>query len=201
LAEILLASSSNNGNPNKIPILVSFTSPWPLASADFFDVECRNADTGDGAFVAVTPPIPNGIVSSIQSLPDAFIVDFLMGPTGRFSSYGTPTDIKIKRVVANADTTIDASTPRSSNYRTIDVTFATLSQSTQTELPRHARIVATIPPGTAQAVLWVGSSSALRWSKGQSTPTLLSMADSFVAIAAPATSLRVSSTASRSAAR
>jgi hypothetical protein len=182
LAEILLKPISGN---DKIPVLASFVSPWPLASGTVFDVECRNVQTGDGTFLVVTPPIPNGI-SSIQSLPDAFIVNALIGPTGRFSSYGTPTDVKFKRTTSSG-----SSKTNDDNYRSIDLSFSTLSQSTQTEIPRRARIVATIPSGTSQAVLLVGSSSAIRWNKGASTADLQAIADSFRAVPAPSTTLRV----------
>lgn len=180
LAEILLRASSNE----KIPVLASFVSPWPLASGSVFDVECRNPKTGDGSFLAVSSTLPAG-TQSIQDLPDSFFVNQLIGPTGRFSSYGTPTDIKFKSVnTGTASTTGDAI------YRTIDLSFSTLSQSTQTEIPRRARIVATIPVGTQQAVMLVGSASANRWSKG-SQDTIAQVANSFRAIPAPNTSLRL----------
>jgi hypothetical protein len=184
VAEILLASSNRN---EKVIVFASFVAPWPLASADFFDVECRNADTGDGAFLAVAPPtIPPTV--SMESLPDAFLVNALMGPTGRFSLYGTPTDIKFKRVPMEAAGRAGDAT---NDYRVIDVSFSTLSQSTQTELPRRARMVATIPRGTQQAVMLVASSSASRWNKDVSLEAIQHVTESFRAIPAPTTTLRV----------
>jgi hypothetical protein len=38
----------------------------------------------------------------MESVPDSFLVNALMGPTGRFSLYGTPTEIKFKRVPMEA---------------------------------------------------------------------------------------------------
>ena len=170
LAEILLQSSTGN-----VPVLASFVAPWPLASGTVFDVECRNPSTGDGAFLAVSSKVST---SNIQDVKDTWLVDQLMGPTGRFSSYGTPTDVKIRGSTVNG------------NYRTMDVSFSTLSQSTQTELPRRARIVATIPEGTQQAVLLVGSSSLARWNQ-KSKDAIVAVTDSFRAIPAPASSLRL----------
>lgn len=171
LAEILLQSPSGEN----VPVLASFVAPWPLASGTVFDVECRNPSTGDGAFLAVTPKLST---SNIQDVKDTWLVDQLMGPTGRFSSYGTPTDIKIRGSSTNG------------NYRTMDVSFSTLSQSTQTELPRRARIVATIPEGTQQAVLLVGSASQTRWNQ-QSKDAIAAVTNSFRATPAPVSSLRL----------
>jgi hypothetical protein len=115
---------------------------------------------------------------SIVDLKDSFFVDSLFGPRGRFSFYGAPTDIKAKKGTTVGD------------YRVIDISFSTLSQSTQTEIPRKARLVATIPSGSTQAVMLIGSASALRWKKG-SEQLVASTAESFRAIAAPTTGLKL----------
>ena len=95
------------------------------------------------------------------------------------SSYGTPTDVKVR------------GSSTSGNYRTIDLSFSTLSQSTQTEIPRRARVVATIPEGTQQAVMLVGSASASRWNSGGSREAIARVAESFRAVPAPSSSLRM----------
>lgn len=172
LAEIIMMSASGN---EKVPILASYSSPWPLAVGTVFDVECRDPATGDGAFLAVTSKIGG---KSIGDLKDSFFLNDLFSPTGRFSFYGQPTDLKVKG--SNVQ----------DKYRIIDVSFSTLSQSTQTEIPRRARIVATIPEGTDQAVMLVGSASANRWKKG-SDQQIAKVAESFRATAAPQTSLKV----------
>lgn len=178
LAEILL--SSRNNPSEKVPVLASFQSPWPLATGTVFDVECRDANTGDGAFLAVTTDT-KGV--ALQDLSDSFFIDQLMAPTSRFSFYGSPTDIKVRKN-AGSDPSIAA------NYRLIDLSFSTLSQSTQTEIPRRACIIATIPEGTSQAVMLVGSTSALRWKKGVDQD-MAKVIRSFRAIPAPKTSLKV----------
>jgi hypothetical protein len=170
----LVGSRDNSGS--KVPVLASFQSPWPLASGSVYDVECRNPNTGDGSFLAVTG---NTKGKGLVDLPDSFFLESLIAPTSRFSFYGTPTDIKVKKSELN-----------SKNYRVIDLGFSTLSQSTQTEIPRRARIVATIPDGSSQAVMLVGSASAQRWRKG-SDEEIAKVIDSFRAIPAPATSLRI----------
>ena len=155
--------------------LVSFASPWPLATGTYFDIECRNPQ-GDGAFVAVTTPVKN--VQSLQDIKDSFFLDNLLSPTGRFSFYGPPNDVKVKKSV------------QKDGYRFIDLSFATLSQSTQTEIPRRAQLVATIPSGSSQAVMLVGSASASRWTKG-ADQNVYSTVQSFRAVAAPQTSLKL----------
>jgi hypothetical protein len=158
-----------------VPVLATYASPWPLATGTVFDVECRDASNGDGAFLAVSSDT-GGL--ALADLKDSFFVSGLIKPTGRFSSYGEPTDVKI-----NKSSTKGA-------YRVFDLSFSTLAQSTNMEIPRRARVIATIPAGTKQAVMLVGSASALRWKKG-SEQQIESVVESFRAVPAPQTSLKV----------
>jgi hypothetical protein len=170
LAELLVGK-------NHVPVLVTFTSAaWPLATGTVFDVECRDVATGDGAFVQVTQATGG---KRLEELDDTFFVTGLFAPAGRFSFYGEPTDIKI----------ISKEASMHNNYRTIDVSFSTLSQSTNTEIPRRATIVATIPEGTDRAVMLVGSASALRWKKGANAQVTKTV-ETFRAIPAPESKLK-----------
>jgi hypothetical protein len=171
LAEIVLSDQKNG---DRMAVLASFSSPWPLAKGSFFDIECRNKQ-GDSAFIAVTTNVDG---QSIDNIKDSFFLENLLSPTGRFSFYGQPTDVKIKKSI------------QKDGYRVIDLSFATLSQATQTEIPRKARLVATIPAGSSQAVMLVGSASASRWSNGAGD-NVLATTDSFRAVAAPQTSLKL----------
>lgn len=173
LVEILLQSQQNAAQ--KVPVLASFSSPWPLATGTVFDVECRNANTGEGSFMAVTSSVGN---KQLSDLTDSFFVEELTRPTGRFSFYGTPTDVKVRSSVTKGD------------YRIMELSFSILAQSTQAELPRRARLVATIPVGTQQAVMLIGSASATRWKQG-SEEVIAKVVDSFRAIPAPASSMRI----------
>ena len=157
------------------PVVTTFSSPLPLATGPLFDVECRDSTSGDSSFLAVSGDVGG---KSIADLPNSFFIKSLFSPTGRFSAYGTPTDVKVKNSEING------------NYRTMDVNFSTLSQSTQTEIPRRARVVATIPDGSSQAVMLVTSTSALRWKKGGEA-LVASVTKSFSAIPAPETSLKI----------
>ena len=73
----------------------------------------------------------------------------------------------------------------------MDINFSILSQSTGAEVPRKARVIATIPDGSSQAVMLIGSASVLRWKKG-TDQKIASTIDSFRAIPAPQSSLRTS---------
>jgi hypothetical protein len=115
---------------------------------------------------------------SISDMDNSFFLENLLAPSGRFSFYGQPTDVKIKKSTTKGD------------YRIIDFNFATLSQATQTELPRKAQLIATIPKGSSQAVMLVGSAPAIRWKKG-SDQDIYSTVESFRAIAAPKSSLKL----------
>lgn len=148
-----------------------------VATGSVYDVECRDAQSGDGAFLAVSPDIGD---KSLVDIQDSFFVKALFSPTGRFSFYGQPTDIKVKKSSMSPD----------NKYRMLDVSFSTLSQATQTELPRLARIVATVPNGSKQAVMLVGSASATRWKKG-ADKAVASTIDSFQAVVAPQTGLKI----------
>jgi hypothetical protein len=140
-----------------------------------YDVECRDASTGDGAFLSVTKKVGG---KPIDQVKDTFILDSLFKADGRFSFYGPPTDVKVK------------SSDIKGAYKVMDISFSTISQATQTEIPRKARVAATIPSGTDQAVMLVASSSAIRWKKGSET-AIASTIDSFRAVQAPASSLKI----------
>eukprot|EP00532_Pseudo-nitzschia_australis_P015687 CAMPEP_0168253494 /NCGR_PEP_ID=MMETSP0141_2-20121125/4214_1 /TAXON_ID=44445 /ORGANISM="Pseudo-nitzschia australis, Strain 10249 10 AB" /LENGTH=302 /DNA_ID=CAMNT_0008189857 /DNA_START=84 /DNA_END=989 /DNA_ORIENTATION=+ len=165
----------NGRDGEKMAVFVSYSSPWPLAEGPYYDIECRNQRTSDGAFVQVTTDVGGRTISDIDS---SFILENLLAPSGRFSFYGQPTDVRIKKSTIKGD------------YRIIDLSFATLSQATQTELPRKAQLVATIPKGSSQAIVLVGSAPATRWKKG-SDQDIFSTVESFRAIAAPKSSLKL----------
>ena len=156
-------------------VLISFVSPWKLETGPVFDVECRDGKTGDGAFLAVTQSTEG---KSLSQLPDSFFLSRLFDPTGRFSFYGSPTDIKVRSSKTEGD------------KRYMEVNFSGLSQSTNAEIPRKAYLVATIPKGSDNAVMLVGSSTASRWKKG-SEESIRKTVDSFSAAPAPKTSMKI----------
>ncbi|GKY96176.1 hypothetical protein MPSEU_000577400 [Mayamaea pseudoterrestris] len=172
LAELLVGSTED-----PTAVLASFAAPWPLAKGTVFDVECRDPKSGDTAFLIVTKSTKT---KALEELPATFFTERLFDPTGRFSFYGPPTDIKIKNTKSSK-----------SNYRFIDLAFSNLSQSTNAEIPRRATLAATIVPGTNRAVCLVVSANANRWTKGGSEAIARKIVDSFQVTAAPKSSLKV----------
>jgi hypothetical protein len=83
-----------------------------------YDVECRDSKTGDAAFLAVSPPIndisSSSSSSSVADMKDKDIIKSLFGLRGRFSFYGVPTDVKIKKSVVIENK--DGGTDSSNNY-------------------------------------------------------------------------------------
>ena len=168
LAEILL------GKSNPTPVLASFSSPFPLAKGGLFDVECRDAKTGDGAFLTVA----NASGKSVSELPKSFFTDKLFSSTGRFSFYGAPTDVKVKKS--------DMDGP----YRYLEIVFSNLSQSTNAEIPRTALVKAVVPEGTDDVVMLVGSATSNRWKRG-AEKDIRSTVESFKATLAPTSGLKM----------
>jgi hypothetical protein len=150
------------------------------ATGSAYDVECRDGSSGDSAYLAVSSNIKG---KSVKELSNQFFQDQLFSNTGRFSFYGAPTNVKVKKTTtSNSD----------EKYVAVDIDFSILSQSTGAEVPRKARVIATIPDGASQLVMLVASASALRWKKG-TDQTIATTIDSFRAIPAPQTSLRMKS--------
>jgi len=96
-----------------------------LAKGGLFDVECRDSKTGDGAFLTVAHA--NG--KSLNDLPKTFFTDALFSSTGRFSFYGQPTDVKVKK-----------DSGKEGSYRYLEIVFSNLSQSTNAEIPRTSLV-------------------------------------------------------------
>jgi hypothetical protein len=169
LAEIVLGDKADLS-----AVLVSFQSPWALAKGSVFDVECRDKD-GDNAFLSVTEKI-NG--KTLEDIPSSFYLDQLFAPTGRFSFYGSPTNLKVKK-----SQIVD-------NKRIIEFSFSQLSQATNAEIPRQAIMVASKPGNTDQAVMLVASATSTRWKRGSENAVRDTIA-SFNASPSPRSALKV----------
>jgi len=179
LAEILVQKSKQP--EDLMAVVTSFTAPWSLAKGMVYDVECRDAKTGDAAFLAVSPVLADNISSLKDLKDDQVFLSSVFGPRGRFSFYGIPTDVKIKKSTLSED----------GAYKILEVNFSTLSQATQTEVPRKSKIVATLPQGSKQVVMLVGSASATRWTQAGSDKTITATINSFRATTAPTTNRKL----------
>lgn len=170
LAEILVGPE---GNPT--PILATFTSPWGLAKGALFDVETRDAATGDSAFLTVA----SAKGKTLDGLQNAFFTENLFSKTGRFSFYGQPTDIRVKK------SKID------DNYRYLEIAFSNLSQSTNAEIPRVALVSASIPEGTDAVVMLVSSATASRFKNRGADKVVTQTVQSFKVARAPESGLKI----------
>mmetsp|Transcript_26815 Transcript_26815/g.30037 ORF Transcript_26815/g.30037 Transcript_26815/m.30037 type:complete len:327 (+) Transcript_26815:49-1029(+) len=181
LSEILVQKANSKDKEDYMPVVASFSAPWPLATGMVYDVECRSSKTGDAAFLAVTPPIADaGSSTALEDMKDKDLIKSIFGTRGRFSFYGVPSDIKIKKSIMSAE-----------GYKILDVNFSTLSQATQSELPRKAQIIATIPKGSSQMVLLIASAPAVRWKNNNADKNVYSTIESFRAVAAPKSNLKI----------
>lgn len=169
LAEIVLGDKADLS-----AVLVSFQSAWPLAKGSLFDVECRDKN-GNNAFLSVTEKTD---VKLLEDIPSSFYLDQLFAPTGRFSFYGSPTNLKVKK-----SQIVD-------NKRIIEFSFAQLSQATNAEIPRQAIMVAAKPGNTDQAVMLVASATSTRWKRGSENAVRDTIA-SFNASPSPRSALKV----------
>lgn len=170
LAEILLGSAAD-----PTPVLATFSSPLPLAKGGLFDVECRDAKTGDGAFLTVARGAKG---KSVSDLPKTFFTESLFSSTGRFSFYGSPTDIKVRKSEVDGQ------------YRILEIVFSNLSQSTNAEIPRTALVAATIPEGCDDVVMLVGSATSNRWKRG-AEKSVRETVGSFKATLAPKSGMKI----------
>lgn len=171
LAEIVVGERSNPS-----AVIVSYSSPWPLAKGTVFDVECRDAKTGDGAFLSLTEKIDK----PLADIPSTFFMEQLFAPTGRFSFYGAPTNIKVKKSYMDETGT----------KRIIDFSFANLSQSTNAEIPRNGVMVASMTESN-QAVILVGSATSNRWKNKGAEQAVRDTIASFNASPSPKSSMKV----------
>lgn len=162
------------------PVLATFTSPWPLATGPLFDVECRDAKTGDGVFLSVSS---RALPGTLASVPKEFFLEELFRSTGRFSFYGAPTDVKVKK-----DDLVGGG--NNGDYRYLELSFSNLSQSTNAEIPRRAIVAVTVPKGSEEAVMLVASATAARYKKGVEED-VRKTAMSFQAVPAPQSGLKV----------
>lgn len=178
-AEILIGTKARPSS-----VLITFVAPYKLETGSVFDVECRDGKTGDGAFLAVTGSTDG---KSLGELPPSFFLDRLFDPTGRFSFYGPPTDVRVRKSYMLRS----SSDGNDDDRRVLEISFSNLSQSTNAEIPRNAVLVATLPRGAENAVMLVASTSASRWRRGDGEGRSMDIVNSFRAINAPRTGLKL----------
>jgi hypothetical protein len=150
--------------PDGSPAFVTFNSPWPLLQTAA-GIECRDISGGfESAFVQVAELKKD--TNEIKLLQEA-----IFGSKGKFGMYGSPTDIKIKKVQSSEGLYL--------------ASFTTLTPAMR-ESDRKAYI-STSKVGNGMFIL-VTTSTAVRFAKLDNS--LQRVAESFTAIPAPSSSLR-----------
>jgi hypothetical protein len=112
----------------------------------YYDVETMASEGGDGAFVQIATA-----KGDLASLKKDFFLQTICSVTGRYGSYGAPTDAKVL-----AD-------DKGSGTRMLDISFTVLSPS-MAEIPRRAVVSAT--QVGSEVVMLVSGCSASKWKKG-----------------------------------
>ena len=163
-------------SPDGTPAFLSFFAQWPMLKST--GIESRDLSNAESSFVQVEK-LPEG-KSSGSSLPKSFFVNSIFGQTGKYGMYGTPTDIKISKVRDGGSGSGDDD--RSSIYL---ASFTTLTPAMR-ESDRKALIaVSTVGDGV---FMLVTGTTAARFKSQE--PILRKIADSFVCVEAPKSSLR-----------
>mmetsp|Transcript_14733 Transcript_14733/g.21043 ORF Transcript_14733/g.21043 Transcript_14733/m.21043 type:complete len:337 (+) Transcript_14733:57-1067(+) len=159
------------------PAFVSFKAPWPMMKSS--GIESRDISNPDSAFIQVASISYGGVeLKDPFSIPSSFFSDTLFSKSGKYGMYGTPTDVKVKRVKVQEG-------QGESGKALYIANFTTLTPSMR-ESERKAFIAASVV-GDGVFML-VASTTSARF-KGQES-LLRQVVDSFDCVQAPKSSLR-----------
>ena len=153
---------------------VAFDSPWPLQRGNYYDVEVKSKEGGDGAFVLCKTP-PRGVAPA--QLQQEWFAANIFNIEGRYGAYGAPADVKVIR-----DETVGGD-------RFLEYAFTALSPS-RAEVLRKCVVKATSAPGSKDIFLIVAGTTASRWKKEGGEATSRKVADSFRVVSSKKTSLK-----------
>lgn len=138
-------------------------------------IEARDIASGESSFVQVAD-LPKG--TTLDTIKPAVISEAIFGSSGKFGMYGTPTDVKIKKLPSGGEST-------RGDCIIYQATFTTLTPAMR-ESDRKAYISAAVV-GDGLFLL-VTTTTAARFGKLEGV--LRKVADSFSAIPAPKSNLR-----------
>ena len=153
-------------------------------------IESRDLANAESSFVQVAtkPSYVNvnvnadAVLGTSITLKKQFFMDSILGQTGKFGMYGTPTDVKVSKVESSSSSSSKNVNVNSSLYL---LTFTTLTPGMR-EIDRKA-YVSTKIIGDGVYMLVVGT--ALSRFKGQED-LLRKVADSFEIVEAPKSNFR-----------
>mmetsp|Transcript_99963 Transcript_99963/g.177359 ORF Transcript_99963/g.177359 Transcript_99963/m.177359 type:complete len:326 (-) Transcript_99963:76-1053(-) len=134
---------------------LAFETPWGLATGGYYDMEASpgkaRGGSGEAAFVAVST-LPAG--ETLSSVPKDFFNKALLDVTGRYGSYGAPSEVKWKGVGDSSDA-----------VRKLKVSFNTASPN-NVDVPRKGIVTALKTEGSQDVVMLMSSTTASRWGEG-----------------------------------
>lgn len=162
--------------PDGTAAIVSFDAPWPVLKSST-GVESRDLQNPEAAFLQVAEA-PKGVTNPAE-LKKEFFIDTILGGKGKYGAYGSPIDVKIKKIASDS--------PRL-GYGLYSAAFTTFTPGGR-ESERMVYISTAIV-GNGVFMLVTGS-TAPRFRKQEAA--LRKIADSFTCVAAPKSSLRSSS--------
>ena len=189
-----ISSNNNNGvlsaggdittelvTANGTPVILSFSAPWPM-SRSAAGIESRDLANPEAAYVQVSP-LPNTKNNASAALPTSFFVDAIFGPQGKYGMYGTPTDIKVKKINLDDNTNTKNVNANTAMYL---ASFTTLTPAMR-ESERKAYISVSIIDNDTAFMLVTGTTAARFKSQND---LLLKTANSFSCVPAPKSNLK-----------
>ena len=150
-------------------IFLSFYAPWPMLKSQ--GIESRDLAYGESSFVQVAN-VPKNYVSG-TSLSKEFFIDSIFGSTGKYGMYGSPTDVKIRKIDSEGKNELYLAS------------FTTLTPAMR-ESDRKAYISTSIVGGGV--FMLVSGTTTSRWKTQE--PLLRKTAESFICTEAPKSSFR-----------
>jgi len=158
--------------PDGSYVIVSFSSTIPLSKSST-GIECRDIQGGyESSFVQVCKLLSSG--TTLDKINPGIIIDNIFGQAGKFGMYGSPTDVRVKKLPRASESSTDI----------YQATFTTLTPAMR-ESDRKALISASVV-GDGLFLL-VTTTTTTRFAKQETQ--LRKTAESFSAIAAPRSSL------------
>lgn len=156
--------------PDGTLIFLSFYAPWPMLKSQ--GIESRDLANGESSFVQVAG-VPKNYEAGTP-LSKQFFMESVFGSTGKYGMYGSPTDVKVRK--------IDATNGKNDLYV---ASFTTLTPAMR-ESDRKAYISTSIVGGGV--FMLVAGTTTSRWKTQE--PLLRKTAESFICTEAPKSSLR-----------
>jgi len=151
-------------------VAFSFPEAWTMATGPNLDV--RDVKTSDSSFV-LAAPLPDK--RTFESLKDAWFMEVIFNPLGKYGSYGA---VEERKVVSSSLVPLRLPSGGEQAYRRMSLKFAPLTYNMNT-VERRALVSATAVGGTV--FILVSGSLATRFKAMQ--PELVAVQDSFRVLA------------------